>query len=173
MSLVLQSSGGGSVTIQEPSTASNLTATLPAATGTVMVSGNMPAFSAYASAAQSISNATQTRLTQFDTEKFDTASCFSSSRFTPNVAGYYLLMAQVGCSGVTTGSYIAKNGTQLEGSSAVGAFLSGWGSGANPTYIVYANGTTDYFDVYVYQTSGGSVNAYTGNSFSGCLIRAA
>jgi hypothetical protein len=35
MSLVLQSSGGGQVTIQEPTTASNFTQTLPAATGTV------------------------------------------------------------------------------------------------------------------------------------------
>jgi hypothetical protein len=35
MSLVLQSSGGGQITIQEPTTASNFTQTLPAATGTV------------------------------------------------------------------------------------------------------------------------------------------
>ena len=35
MSIVLQSSGGGSVTVQEPTTASNFTATLPAATGDV------------------------------------------------------------------------------------------------------------------------------------------
>jgi hypothetical protein len=35
MSLVLQSSGGGSVTIAEPTTASNFTQNLPAATGTV------------------------------------------------------------------------------------------------------------------------------------------
>ena len=35
MSLKLNSSGGGSVTLQEPSTASNLTLTLPDATGTV------------------------------------------------------------------------------------------------------------------------------------------
>jgi len=35
MSIVLQSSGGGSITLQEPSTASNYTHTLPAATGTV------------------------------------------------------------------------------------------------------------------------------------------
>ena len=39
MSLVLQSSGGGSVTIAEPSTASNFTATLPAGTGTIAVQG--------------------------------------------------------------------------------------------------------------------------------------
>jgi len=36
MSLKLNSSGGGSVTLQEPSTASNLTLTLPATTGTVL-----------------------------------------------------------------------------------------------------------------------------------------
>jgi hypothetical protein len=39
MSIVLNSSGGGSVTINEPSTASNFTHTLPAGTGSVVVSG--------------------------------------------------------------------------------------------------------------------------------------
>jgi len=37
MSLVLQSSGGGQITIQEPATASNFTQTLPAATGNVIL----------------------------------------------------------------------------------------------------------------------------------------
>ena len=44
MSIVLQSSGGGSVTIQEPATASNFTQTLPAATGTVVLAGTTPTF---------------------------------------------------------------------------------------------------------------------------------
>jgi hypothetical protein len=39
MSLKLNSSGGGSVTLQEPSTATNGTLTLPAGTGTVSVNG--------------------------------------------------------------------------------------------------------------------------------------
>jgi hypothetical protein len=39
MSIVLQSSGGGSITINEPATASNFTQTLPAATGEVVVTG--------------------------------------------------------------------------------------------------------------------------------------
>ena len=39
MSIVLQSTSGGSVTISEPTTASNFTQTLPAGTGTVVVSG--------------------------------------------------------------------------------------------------------------------------------------
>lgn len=42
MSLVLQSSGGGQITIQEPTTASNFTQSLPAATGTVVISGTTP-----------------------------------------------------------------------------------------------------------------------------------
>jgi hypothetical protein len=36
MSIILQSSGGGSVTIAEPTTASNFTQTLPAAGGTIL-----------------------------------------------------------------------------------------------------------------------------------------
>ena len=39
MSLKLNSSGGGSVTLQEPSTASNVTLDLPATAGTIQVSG--------------------------------------------------------------------------------------------------------------------------------------
>lgn len=39
MSIVLQSTGGGSVTINEPTTASNFTQTLPAGTGTIAVQG--------------------------------------------------------------------------------------------------------------------------------------
>ena len=42
MSLILQSSGGGQITIQEPATASNFTATLPATTGTLVVTGTTP-----------------------------------------------------------------------------------------------------------------------------------
>jgi hypothetical protein len=40
MSLVLQSSGGGSVTLEEPVTASNYTITVPAATGTMLTTAS-------------------------------------------------------------------------------------------------------------------------------------
>jgi hypothetical protein len=42
MSVILKASGGGSVTLQEPSTASDYTLSLPATTGTVVVSGTTP-----------------------------------------------------------------------------------------------------------------------------------
>jgi hypothetical protein len=60
MSLVLQSSGGGSVTLNEPTTASDFTQTLPAADGTVAlldgsnnlsVAGNLSFNSGYGSSA--------------------------------------------------------------------------------------------------------------------------
>ena len=44
MSLVLQSSGGGQITIQEPATASNFTQNLPAVNGTVLTTGNISGF---------------------------------------------------------------------------------------------------------------------------------
>jgi hypothetical protein len=54
MSLVLQSSGGGQITIQEPATASNFTVTLPAADGTSILangSGDLQMNSGYGSVA--------------------------------------------------------------------------------------------------------------------------
>jgi hypothetical protein len=60
MSLVLQSSGGGSVTLEEPTTASNFTITVPAVTGTMAtvdgsgnasVTGNLSFNSGYGSSA--------------------------------------------------------------------------------------------------------------------------
>ena len=77
------------------------TATLPSATGTVMVSGNMPAFSAYASSNTNISSSTWTKIT-LDTKLYDTNSNFASSRFTPTVAGYYQINAQVEVGGSAT-----------------------------------------------------------------------
>ena len=56
-----------------------------------MVSGNMPAFSAYQSSSQSISNSTFTKI-QLQTKEFDTNSNFDNTtnyRYTPTIAGYY------------------------------------------------------------------------------------
>jgi len=55
---------------------------------TLAALGNGPAFSAYPSTTTTLTANTDVKVT-FDVELFDTANCFSSSRFTPNVAGYY------------------------------------------------------------------------------------
>jgi hypothetical protein len=179
MSLVLQSSGGGQITIQEPTTASNFTQTLPAATGTVMVSGNQPAFSATKTGSdQNLSNATFTKIT-FNSEEFDTNNNFASSTFTPTVAGYYQINASIQCfSTVGTATLISiyKNGSEYSRCNQLG--LS---SGSMNLFmplaanLIYMNGSTDYLEIYGYinATSGQIVSASGSTFFSGCLVRSA
>jgi|LakMenEpi03Aug12_release.lakeMendotaPanAssembly.Ray.scaffolds.fasta_scaffold977904_2 hypothetical protein len=185
MSLKLNTASGGSITLQEADTASNLTATLPASTGTVMVSGNMPAFSAYQNSAgvQTVANNTFTKVT-LNTEEFDTANCFDSTtnyRFTPNVAGYYQINFGISFSGSTvTGwvsAYIWKNGSAYK--FALGTYQSATGNGGTvASTLVYCNGSTDYIEFYTYQSTGASQpttgsNAGTGVWVNGVLVRAA
>ena len=176
MSIILQSTGGGSVTLQEPSTASNVTVTIPAATGTVMVSGNMPAFSAWkSSGTQSLTTNTWTKIT-FPTEDFDTANCFASSTFTPNVAGYYQLNVclDMNVSGTVALVAIYKNGSI---SRYVGTNWA-WPSATYETQmsgstLVSANGTTDYFEVYAKLTGTSTVVYSDVNTtvFQGFMVR--
>ena len=178
MSLVLQSSGGGSVTLQEPVTASNLTITVPAVTATMAIDG--PAFSAYASAAQTVTSGTFTKVT-FGTEQFDTNSNFDSSRFTPTVAGYYQVSYTLFGGGsaniVRSIGLIYKNGASLGRdfdltiSATANPFILTGGK------LVYMNGTTDYLEIYCLLSGSGTMttggNDDNTNYFSACLARSA
>jgi hypothetical protein len=184
MSLILQSSGGGQITIQEPATASNFTQTLPAATGTIMVSGNQPAFSATMSANQSVTNSVFSKVVM-NTEDFDTASCYNNTgstvggipayAFLPNVAGYYQFSYGLNTNtGVTQINVVLfKNGAQARGvfANTASAVLQGsFGSS-----LVFMNGTTDYAELYGYLVgTTPTINNNTGYSyFQACLVRAA
>jgi hypothetical protein len=174
----LSTPSSGSISLSPADTASNLTITVPAVTGTMNLVG--PAFSVYRNSAQSIANSTYTKI-QLDTENFDTANCFDSTtnyRFTPTVAGYYQINGIVSMSGNTTGitgSAIYKNGTlYCNGSIAPNNVLLGGNSGVSS--VIYMNGSTDYVELYVWQGSGGSLNTQSGNAyvqFSGSLVRVA
>ena len=144
---------------------------------------NGPAFSAYAAAiTQTIPHNTQTRVL-FQTEEFDTNNCYSSSKFTPDVAGYYQLNSTVRIDGASgTGEFtifLYKNGVQYKrgtnnGGTQIATNL--WSLLVNS--IAYANGTTDYFEIYVYQSSGGNRNLCAENTvditwFNGCMLRGA
>ena len=101
-SVVISGDTSGAITLAAPSVAGTNTATLPASSGVVMVSGNMPAFSAYASSNTSLTANTAT-LIGFQTKVWDTATCYNNTgstvtlnglsvpayAFCPNVAGYY------------------------------------------------------------------------------------
>ena len=164
--------GSGTMTLAGPSTNSNQTVTIPDATGTMMVSGNMPAFSAYLGASQTVSNATWTKV-QLSAEVFDTNSNFDSTtnyRFTPTVAGYYQLNICWAVNAVATGIQLAiyKNGSSF----LVPAQTAASTSTVSASVLVYANGSTDYFEFYVFLTVGEARPSTTNCSFQGSLARA-
>ena len=167
-------SGTGSMTLAAPVTNSNQTATLPDATGTVMVSGNMPAFSAYQSSAQTLSATTWTKIV-LQTEEFDTANCFDSTtnyRFTPNVAGYYQFTANIAVGVVTSTVSVAfyKNGSLFKNGNQVntnGALVQG-------SALIYLNGSTDYVEFYGFFVTGQATGASSYSTwFQGYLVRSA
>ena len=179
-SIVISGDTSGAITLAAPAVSGTNTATLPSATGTVMVSGNMPAFSAYSNANQTLSSAVQTKA-QLQSKDFDTANAFDSTtnyRFTPQVAGYYQINGQAYCNG-TALSYawaaIFKNGGVYKiGSTYNGTAISEFSSTVSS--VVYLNGSTDYIELYVTVTATspkliGGADFYT--YLSGALVRAA
>jgi hypothetical protein len=173
-SAILQggASGTGSVTVLAPNTNSNQTVTMPDATGTMMVSGNMPAFSAYANTNQTFTSSTHTKVT-FTTELFDTNNNFASSRFTPTVAGYYQMSSAL-TANVSNTRYLVelyKNGTRCN----VFADMSTTVNTLGGSVLVYMNGSTDYLEMYVYMTavSPELYGIQDSTWFTGSLVRAA
>ena len=173
-------SGSGTMTLAGPNTNSNQTVTIPDATGTMMVSGNMPAFSAYNSSATSLPHATFTKI-QFQTEEFDTANAFDSTtnyRFTPLVAGYYQVSGSIGLSAGNTATlyqYVASvyvNGSNFKQSPSNAPANNG---GATVSALIYLNGSTDYIELFGYQSTGSSVNTNTGVTtyFQAVMVRSA
>jgi len=136
-----------------------------------------PAFSAYPSVALSLTANVDTKVV-LPNESYDTANCFdtSASRFTPNVAGYYLATGIVTIGSATWGSnptlqcQIRKNGGVVVNAEANPN--ANWSS-SSATCIVYMNGTTDYLELYAAATSNVSAVQYGGYTMlSGCLMKA-
>ena len=171
-------SGTGSVTLESPNTNSDRTISLPDANGTAMVSGNMPAFSAYQAGAQNISNNTLTKIT-LDTEVFDTNNNFASGRFTPTVAGYYLITSAVTYAAAPANgscqTKISKNGAG-DTNNCLTAAVSGQLFGASASAVLYLNGSTDYVELYTAQGTGSVVGIFANSAFvymTGSMVRSA
>lgn len=180
-SLIIKGDTSGAITLSAPNAAGDSTYTLPAVNGSVMVSGNMPAFSAYLGSTQSISSTTYTKL-NLDTEEFDTASCFNTStyRFTPNVAGYYQFNAQIdNQTGSPSRQFLSlyKNGSVSKVGLDVGLSSGNFSQAAGSVLsaLAYANGSSDYFELYTW--CNGGMTLAQGNAiqcyFQGYLVRAA
>jgi hypothetical protein len=171
VSSVLNAIQNGSGTVSTTNLAGGSVTQAKLATG---VAGTGPAFSAYPNATLSLSGGADTKVL-FQTEDFDTNNNFASSRFTPTVAGYYQLSAMVrpnatnGEAGIT----IYKNGASFRGGSNV-LVNSGNQYGTTVSALVYANGTTDYFEIYVYVTNSCTASAsFQSTWFTGCMVRSA
>jgi hypothetical protein len=140
---------------------------------------NTPAFSAYFTSSQIIPTDTWTKI-NFGNELFDTDNCFDSTtnmRFTPTVAGKYLLHGHVNYDGSNSGSYILcgiyKNGSQIF-SNAYGSnnpcTLSNSSNSAQFSIIVDANGSSDYFEVYGRHNHGSDRSVFVGNFYGSKII---
>ena len=146
-SIVMSGSTSGTTTIIPSAVAGSNTATLPAATGTVMVSGNMPAFCATMTTTQGVSSGTFT-LIQFNSVSggagFDTTgSAFNTStyRFTPQVAGYYSVSANLNGPPSAIGyfaTFVYKNGSIFENLGQLPNFTGG--ACTNGNIVINING---------------------------------
>ena len=147
-SIVLSGDTSGSVTVSVPAVSGSNTVTIPAVTGTVMVSSNMPAFSAYISATQSVTSGTDTKIA-FNTEEFDTANAFDSTtnyRFTPQVAGYYQI--SIGLTGAGTAVTDVEIAIYKNGSYYKRGMTQGSSNQVGMSVLMYLNGSTDYIEFY-------------------------
>jgi hypothetical protein len=178
MGVKLAAASGGSIELVPTNTASNFTVTVPAKTGTMAMDG--PAFSANTVTAQSFSNSTFTKV-QFNVETFDTNSNYDPTtnyRFTPTVAGYYQINANISMDGSAIGATqvaIYKNGAKIISGSGTPNNVNVGGM-AMAASVIYFNGSTDYVEFYAWQNSGGALTLQTGsgnNTFSGAMVRAA
>ena len=154
-----------------------MTMTLDGTLGITQPTAAAPAFSAYSSTSQTgILNATWTKQT-YDTESWDTNSNFASSRFTPTVAGYYLFTSTVLADTLLVGRLFAslyKNGVSVNLGAA--PYANSARIAAAISAVAYANGSSDYFEIYALSdagvtwiTNGGSA----GNFFQASMIRSA
>jgi hypothetical protein len=172
-------SGTGTLTIAAPNTSTDRTLTLPDATGTILTTAtagvpvNGPAFLAFQSAPTSITNATSTKVL-FGNEIFDTNSNFASSRFTPTIAGYYQINANVTINAGTGTNivFIYKNGADYFRGGRVQTTTSP--AGMTVAAVIYMNGSTDYVEIYAF-TNGGTADTEgnTSTNFSAFLARSA
>ena len=143
------------------------------------VVGNGPAFRAYTNSTTTLTSGVAAKIT-LGAEDFDTASCFASSRFTPNVAGYYQINASVllsAASGTPGAAFFAaliyRNGSFWTGGSHASDADS---RGSTVSDLIYLNGTTDYVELYANQFSGTNKTVRSDGRWtflSGFLARAA
>ena len=149
---------GGTGVTTKTGTGAVVLGTSPSITGatiTVASTAN-PTFSAYVASNQSITASTFVKV-PFNTEEWDTNNNYDSTtnyRFTPTVAGYYLINSAVSTINSSTRAFasVFKNGAEAKRGNDCAAAVNGVVVNA----LVSANGSTDYFEIHVYTNVGGT-----------------
>lgn len=119
------------------------------------------AFMAYASGDQSITTNSFARML-FQVEEHDTDGWFANSRYAPQREGYYDFSAMVTMRALASGArfyvILHKNGTRYKDMGIAHSAGASQGGAGGSVSRIYANGTTDYFDVRVFQDAGADVS---------------
>ena len=129
---------------------------------------NDPSFHAYNPQNGTVANNTDVVLSN-NTELFDSSAAYDTTtyKFTPQVAGYYFLYANVRWQSSTTAFdrinlVITKNGSGILAARNDNEDYNTTGVSG----MVSANGSSDYFQVTSYQNSGGSIAITTGDEYT-------
>ena len=145
--------------------AAQLTGTLPAISGAnltgITADDNTPAFMAIPHVdGDYIASSTWAKV-DWTTEVYDTDNKFASSRFTPTVAGKYHFTCQIMWEQIDdrTNNHIAlyKNGSEYHRVMFYSVNPDGGGGGPISSAsldVTAISDTDDYFEIYVYQSSG-------------------
>lgn len=135
-----------------------------------------PLFWAVQAVEQSLANATWTPLT-FTSHIMDRdgghSTAVNVSRYVGKTPGYYEVQGVVAAY-VTTGGLVAalrRNGASVKGavSSTAGISVPAASAAVTPTFVVYMNGSTDYVEVWAYQSTGAAVNSVSSADFASML----
>jgi hypothetical protein len=131
--------------------------------------------SAYRNTNQTITENVWTKA-QLNAEYFDTGSYFDSTtnyRFTPTVAGYYLVSGtfSLGTGGGWRAVAIYKNGSVARQLAIVPAYSTAYVQPSGTT-ILPMNGSTDYLELFVYHNAGASSQTLNYAEFNATYLRA-
>ena len=166
--LVIGDASGDAVRLAIGSAGTVLTSDGDTADWAAPASTSGPAISVYRTTNQTVSANTYTKV-EFTSEEFDTDSCYDTSthRFTPNVAGKYLIQHCIIRTGSQNYAILYKNGTRIKGVGQSGSI----GATANGSTIGDMDGSTDYIEFYAYLTSGTTIEGTAEYSFASAAFQ--
>lgn len=130
---------------------------------------------AYRNAAFTVPGTNTLTPVPLDSVSFDPSGVISNGQITPNQAGYYQISGQVAITNANTASsnlaYILKNGTGVSRGDTYSIYTAGGFWSFTTDDLIYANGSTDYFQLGFMTNCGTSSvqTLQTGFSFSNFL----